>query len=83
MSIDKTVNIIDKIIHNHDPICILRGFRNLMVSTHKEHKNEIAIMQNVIKEFSKKEDKILEFVSSEIKKDSKLYLLNQKEYFII
>ena len=49
----------DQIIHENDPISLVRAFRHYIIKIGKENKNELGIIKNVIKENNKKDNNII------------------------
>ena len=56
----KAVEIVDQVIHENDPISLIRAFRHYIIKIGKENKNELGIMKNVIKENNKRDNNIKE-----------------------
>ena len=50
----------DQVIHENDPISLIRAFRHYIIKIGKENKNELGIMKNVIKENNKRDNNIKE-----------------------
>ena len=48
----------DQVIHENDPISLIRAFRHYIIKIGKENKNELGIMKNVIKENNKRDNNI-------------------------